>query len=139
MFWFTMLVLLVLGALAAAGRVLGGSPDGKRLLRKAEPGEGIAGLVGVAWGVISIVYALVNIGVLGVAPIHWILSVLVALLCLTLGFVLAYPLLRKHVLTGSAAARDKANRLNARLAPMKESLGMSALLAVVLSLLLRIF
>lgn len=127
MFYVTLIVLILMGVFGARRRL--GLDHALAPARDVEPFIGVLGLL---WGVWSLINALLTISVLGHRPIAWILYVVLGLLCVVLGYVLGWPLVSR-VATGAAP-----RRLYDRAAPNRESLGMSALLTAGLSLVLSL-
>jgi len=138
MFWLSILVLLVLGVLASADRFVAQRPDARQLLAQLKPIQGIAGLVGVAFGLFVVIDAIVHVGAIKVAALNWIIYLAVGVLSAALGFILGFGLLG-GLLGQSPAAKRKADELYDKLAPWRPSLGMTAISTAILSIVLRIF
>ena len=139
MYWISLIMLIVLGALAAAPRLAAGRPDAGKLLASVRPWQEWIGVVGLVVGLVGVIDVLIHIGAIKVAFFSWIMALVVALLVALLGFLLSFPFLARTLFSrGSADARQKADDAYERLSPYQVSLGMSALLTAVLSLIVTI-
>lgn len=137
MFWLAILVLLALGVFGAADRIVAHRPDARRLLAQIRPYQGWAGVVGLAFGLFVVIDAVLKIELIKVAILNWIIYLAVGLLSAALGFVLGFGLLG-GLLGKNAGAKEKADELYERLAPLRPTLGMTAISTAVLSVILRI-
>ncbi|MCA9517054.1 MAG: hypothetical protein KC635_19060 [Myxococcales bacterium] len=130
MFYATLIVLILMGVFGARRRL--GLEQALAPARDVEPFIGVLGLL---WGVWTLIDAILSLSMLGYRPVAWILYVVLGVLCLVLGYVLGWPLVSR-VATGGA--RAPARRLYDRAAGNRESLAMSALLTAALSLVLNL-
>lgn len=137
MFWITTLMLLVLGVLAASDRLAAGRPNARDILATLKPFQGWVGLVGIFFGLWSVIDHVVHIGMLKYSVLLWVIGLAVALLCVAIGFLLAFGLMG-GLLAKNAAAKQKADEVYEKLAPWRPSLGMTAISTAILSIVLRI-
>ncbi|GGC18684.1 hypothetical protein GCM10011386_08190 [Parapedobacter defluvii] len=118
------ITLIFLSILAVPSLILSRKPDAKELLAKIEPYQGWIGIVVCFWGVWGLVQAILHLDWLTNAPVWWGTLLAGNIVQAGLGFLLGYPLLNKHLLSGNAGAQQKAERLRARIAPKQGKLGM---------------
>src|ERR1035437_9574695 len=117
------LLLIVCGVLAASGMVLRKRPDAAGVLGQFIPFQGI---LGVVLGVWSLVLA---IRLLDVLTTFFLFSVLIA--CITtvvgvfLGFILAYGLWAKNVLSKNAKPTEAGASMKAKLVALQSPLGLA--------------
>ncbi len=135
MFWITVLLLLLMGTIAAADHLGRTLPPLKDFGRAFKPFEGWIGVAGAAWGVLSIIDLLIHIKLVSVAPIFWIFSVLIGVLLVLLGFVLGLPAVSSFL---SGDLKGKVQAQHRKLAPRRVSLGTSSLITAGLSILMRL-
>lgn len=118
------ITLIILGLLAAPSLILSKKPNAKELLDKITPYQGWIGLVFCAFGIWGVISAILNIGVLSIAPIWWITWMAGALIQVLLGFILGYGLINKLILSKNEEAKEKGAQLLAKLAPIQGKLGL---------------
>ena len=126
--------LIVIGALGAANLIIAKRPDAEALIEKVRPAQGWLGVVAVLFGAFGLVRILINIvALIKFAPILTVSMLGGSAVTLALGFLLAYPLLDKHVLSANQAAAVKGAAIQAKLAPMQAMLGLAAIALAVWS------
>jgi len=129
------MLLLIVAGLAACLPHWAQSNPGVRGLRDAfRPVEGFIGLAAIVWGAVWIVFQLINISAISVAPIAYIFSMIVGVLLLGVGFTLGGKALASSF-GDSGAGKQLATR-HTQLAPRRYSLGTSALITAALSIVL---
>jgi hypothetical protein len=132
----TVIILLLGGVLGAANLIVAKKPDARAQIDKLTPYQGWIGVVLLLWGIWDIIGVLRSLGVVGTAPIWWVLYLITAVTELGLGFLLGYGLLSQYVLSRSPEATAKAQTLRVRLASYQGPLGVVAIgLAVLFTLL----
>jgi hypothetical protein len=114
--------LLLLGVLSAAGFIIQKRPDAKEYIEKIAPYQGYIGVIGALWGVFVVIKAVLNIGLLGHAPLHWLTWLAIGLVLVGNGFLLGYGLAIGHV--KDEAAKAKAQEAYQRLVPYQTRLGL---------------
>ena len=80
---------------------------------------------------------MLDVGAIKYSVLSWIIFLAVGVLCVAIGFLLAFGLLG-GLLARSDAARQKADEVYEKLAPFRPSLGMTAISTAILSVILRI-
>ena len=133
------LTLLIIGLVAAAGFVERKLPQSKTVVEFLKPHDSWIGLVSMVLGIYWLIKFLLNIGFyLKYAPIVLtIIKVTSFIILLVLGFLLAQTLLRQ-LIGKNKAASDFADDMVDKLAPLKEKLGLAAIAAGLVNLLLSI-
>lgn len=122
------ITLIVLGVLAAPSLLLSRRPDAKELLDKVAPYQGWIGLIFCFWGLWATIRAFLHISILKYFPVWWLTWVGSSLLEAALGFVLGYGLINKLVLSNSEEAKEKGERLMAKLTPIQGKLGLAGII-----------
>lgn len=118
------ITLVFLSIVAVPSLLLSKKPNAKELLEKIEPYQGWIGLVFCIWGIWGIISAILNLGWLTTAPIWWITFLAGSIVEAGLGFMLGYGMINKLFLSKNAEAREKAEKLRAKIAPKQGKLGM---------------
>jgi hypothetical protein len=106
--------LAVLGILGASNLIISRKPDAKELIAKLAPYQGWIGAISALGGAWIIVSAILNLGMLGRAPIAWI-----TLLANGVGVLKTF--------IKSPAANERMDQTIAKLAPYQGTLGLIAL------------
>ena len=125
------ITLIILGLLAVPSLLLSKKPNAKELFDKIAPYQGWIGIVFAIWGIFGIINCLLNLSMLGSAPIYWISWLLVSIVEAALGFILGYSLISKYALSKNANAAEKGEKLLTKLMPLQGKLG---IIAIVLGL-----
>ncbi|NHN26211.1 hypothetical protein FIA58_011030 [Flavobacterium jejuense] len=121
------ITLIILGLLAAPSLLLSRKPDAKELLDKITPYQGWIGLAFCFWGIWGIIQAILNIGLLTTFPIWWITWLASSAVEAVLGFILGYGMINKLVLSKNEEAKQKGEKLLAKLAPIQGKLGLAGI------------
>lgn len=128
----SVLVLLAGGVLGAAKLIVAKKPDAKALIEKLSPYQGIIGLVMLAWGIWGVINFARGIGA-GMS--FWMVVFLLTIVVqLGLGFLLAYGLISKYALEKNDQAKEKGEKVRAKLAVYQAPMGLSAIALAVLFL-----
>jgi len=120
--------LILLSIIAVPSLILSKKPNAKELLEKVAPYQGWIGIVFCFWGVWGIITAFLHMGWLTVAPIWWSTLLVGSIVEAGLGFMLGYGLINKMLLSGNEAAKEKAEKIRAKIAPKQGKLGVLGLI-----------
>ena len=121
------ITLIILGLLAVPSLLLSKKPDAKELLDKITPYQGWIGLAFCFWGVWGIIQAVLNMGLLTTFPIWWITWLASSAVEAVLGFILGYGMINKFLLSKNEEAKQKGEKLLAKLAPIQGKLGLAGI------------
>jgi hypothetical protein len=130
--------LLVIGAVAAAGFVENKIPQSKSGLDFVKPHAQWVGLVSLVLGFYWIIKVLFYLGVM--LKYKFVLTLIIiasSLLLIILGFLLAQPLIMQLVGKNKNVS-DVTDRMTKKFSPITEKLGLAAICAGLLNLLLAI-
>jgi hypothetical protein len=117
--------LAVLGVLGASNLIIARKPDAKEMIAKLAPYQGWIGAISALWGAWWVINAVLNIGLLSVAPIAWMIWLATGAVMLLLGFLLGIGILKSFVKDEKANA--KADQMMAKLTPYQGTLGLVAI------------
>jgi hypothetical protein len=117
--------LVLLGVLGASRLIIARQPDAKRLIARLSPYQGWIGVISALWGAWWIVTALLDLRLLGYAPLSWLIWVGTGAVMLLLGFVLGVGIIKSFVKDSDANA--KADTLLAKVGPYQGTLGLIAI------------
>jgi len=133
------LTLIILGVVAASGLVENKIPQSKTGLDFIKPHAAWIGLVSMVLGLYFLLKFIFNLGtILKYVPIALVIIKLVSyLIMVILGFLLAQELLRQ-VLGKNDSATESIDKMVGKFTPLKEKLGLAAIGAGLLNLLLAI-
>ncbi|MCS6760515.1 MAG: hypothetical protein MO852_17475, partial [Candidatus Devosia euplotis] len=87
----------MLGLLGASNLVIAKKPDAKELIAKLAPYQGWIGAVSALWGVWAIISSVLNLGLLGVAPLWWATLLGTGVVQFVLGTLLGIGVLKTFV------------------------------------------
>ena len=104
-FWLAIILLILLGLLGAYPMLVRAQPNAKELLDKLVPIQGIVGLIGLIWGAWWLIRTILNLGLLSLLPLFWLTSLAIALVMLSLGFLLSFGLLQQIGIMGGSAGK----------------------------------
>ena len=121
------ITLIILGLLAAPSLLLSKKPNAQELLDKITPYQGWIGLAFCFWGVWGIIQAVLNMGLLTTFPIWWITWLASSAVEAVLGFILGYGMINKFLLSKNEEAKQKGEKLLAKLAPIQGKLGLAGI------------
>ena len=114
---------IVAGLIALSPAIISRRPDAKDLLGKLAPYTGWVGMCLFGWGVWELISAVMNIGVLTSAPVHFVFWVAMAATDFLLGLLLGFGLISKYALGKSEIALQKGAALRTKIAPFQAVLG----------------
>jgi hypothetical protein len=117
------LVLVVLGLLAASQSIVAWRPDAQKYIDAVLPYQGWLGFITCLWGILIVLYAVLHLDWLRYMPILWATVLLTGALEFSLGLLLGYPLLTKHLLSRHAEAMKRGEQVQRSLAPYQITLG----------------
>jgi hypothetical protein len=138
MWLITTLVLLCGGLLGAANLIIARKPNARDLIDKLVPYQGVIGVVLLLWGLLDLMRLLRLLSMLNHIPLWWLFFLITTATQLGLGFLLGYGLISRYVLSKSAQAMEKGERLRARLAVYQGALGVAAIVLAGLSILMKL-
>ena len=139
------ILLICLGLLAVPSLILSRKPNAKELFDKIAPFQGWIGIVFMIWGIWDLIQCLTSMDwlSLGIGRVIflWVLWLCVAIVEITLGFILGYGLIQKYALSKNEKAAAKGEQMLKKLMPIQGTLGICAivlgLIFVVLSIMWR--
>lgn len=135
MTFFLIITLLILGFLAAADRIQAMAPGTKDLISFLRQSEGWIGIVSIVLGIIWLFRVLRWIKYFN---LYLFLGLLSALVMIALGFLYAQNVLRGWG-KNNESLNDNINKVVDKLAPIKEPLGIAAIVLGVVDLLMYVF
>lgn len=116
--------LIILGALAVPNLILK-KPELKPVLDKITPFQGWIGIVSALWGLWGLISSILNLGLLGRAPIWWITLTADSALLAGLGILLGVGTAKTFI--KDEAAKARMDQTAAKIAPYQGTLGIAAL------------
>jgi hypothetical protein len=117
--------LALLGILAASNLIIAKRPDAVMLIGKVAPYQGWIGALSVVGGAVGLLRCLSHIGLMSVAPVYWLSSLIAAVLLTSLGLLLGVGVLKSFIT--NAKAQANLDRVITRLAPFQGTLGLIAI------------
>lgn len=127
--------LILLGALAVPNLVLK-KPELKPTLDKITPYQGWIGTISAIWGLWRLIWSVLNLALLGSAPLWWVTVTATNALVLGLGLLLGVGTLKTFV--KNAEAQAKLDQTVVKLAPYQGNLGIAALIMGVVCIIVSI-
>jgi hypothetical protein len=118
------ITLIILGLMASPSILLNKKPEAKELLDKLVPYQGWIGLVFAFYGAWITIHAILNINLLSVNFIWWLTWFSAGVVQASLGFLLGYGMLQKLIFSKNEVAKEKAEELLKKLAPMQGKFGL---------------
>ena len=113
----TGLVLLALGALAAASSIVARRPDAKAYIEMMVPYQGWFGFITCLWGAWIIINAIINLNWFGYVPVWWLTYLATGVLVASLGLLLGYALMTKLIFSHNAQAAQRGEQIRAIILP----------------------
>ena len=135
-FWLAITLMILLGLLGAYPALVKAQPNAKDVLDKLTPIQGIVGLIGLVWGIWWLIRAVLNLNILGLAPLFWLTWLVSALVMMLLGFLLSFGLLQQIGVMGGSAGKT-GEQIRAKTVGYQVPLGFTALGLVVWYLIVR--
>jgi hypothetical protein len=119
----SLIIGIVAGLIALSPAIVARRADAKDVLDRLTPYTGWIGACLFGWGVWELISVLLNLGLMGSAPIHWIFWLVMAVTDLCLGLLLGFGLISKYALSKNTMAMQKGQVLRQKLAPFQATLG----------------
>ena len=132
----SLVIGLLSGLICASPFIISRVPSMKEHLDKVAPYAGWLGVCVLFWGIREVIFAVLNIGMLGDAPISWIFWLLCGVFDLGAGLLLGSGLVLKWTLGKDPAKQQMASDKIAKLAPYQLLIGIGQ---IVMSLLFFLF
>src|SRR6185369_6229862 len=127
------LIIGVLGGIIAlTPAIVSRRPDAADMLGKLTPYTGWIGVCLFGWGVWEIIDAVLSLGLLASAPLHWIFWLVMAVTDFSLGLLLGFGLISKYALSKNEEAMKRGEQLRGKLAPFQAILGVVEIIVSVL-------
>lgn len=130
------LITIAGGILAASGFIIKRMPNAQSLIDKIAPYQGWIGIVMFGWGVWETLQSVLNVSMLGAAPLTWVFWLLSGIADLLVGFLLGFGLITHYALSKNAEALAKGRVIRGKLVSIQAPLG---LLAIVMGALYIVF
>lgn len=111
------------GLIAMSSLIVSKRPDAAEKLAKLAPYQGTIGITMFGWGVFELIQSLLNVGLLGKAPVLFVFWSLMAVADFTVGTLLGFGMISTYVLRGNAMAIERGNALRAGLVKFQAPLG----------------
>jgi hypothetical protein len=142
------LLIIACGAIAASAFIVKKQPNAQELLSKVAPYQGIMGAVLGLWSIWALIdgfrglSTVSHIAALGLSTgkisfLVWI-YIISGIVGIALGFLLAYALINKYVLSGNTAATEKGALVQAKLVGIQVPLGGAGIVCGILLIIARI-
>jgi len=129
-------VLTIIGGiLAASGYIISKKPNAKEIIDKLTPYRVGIGVVMFIIGVLLVLKTFLNLGNNTITPVSWLLSGLMGLTNLGIGFLLGYDLISEHLLKQNIKAEEKGMTLHKKLIIYQSKMGLAAIAIGILSIL----
>ncbi|QIQ21333.1 hypothetical protein [Zophobihabitans entericus] len=128
------IILIVLGIAAAPSLILAKKPDAKETLDKLVPFQGWLGVIVCLVGIWRTIEGIIYIEVLTIAPMVWIIWMVVAIVEVVLGFIMGFGLINTYVLSRNPKTEEKGQQLIAKLQPLQGAFGIAAIVIGVLAI-----
>jgi hypothetical protein len=123
------ITLIIIGILAAPQLILSKKPDAAEKLAGIAKWQGWIGFIAFIWGLWGCIWAVLTIGWIAAGwPVRWFTWFICNIIELVLGFMLGYGLISKYALSKSEAAKEKAGKILAKLAPVQGTLAIISII-----------
>jgi hypothetical protein len=123
----TGLILLALGALAAASSIVPRRPDAQAYIDKMVPYQGWFGFITCLWGAWIIINAIINLNWFTYVPVWWLTYLATGVLNASLGLLLGYALLTKFIFSHNDTAAQRGEQIRVAIVPYQTMLGYAAI------------
>jgi hypothetical protein len=123
----TGLILLALGALAAASSIVARRPDAQAYIDKMVPYQGWFGFITCLWGAWIIINAIINLNWFTYVPVWWLTYLATGVVNATLGLLLGYALLTKFIFSHNDTAAQRGEQIRVAIVPYQTMLGYAAI------------
>ncbi len=114
--------LAILGVLGASSLIIARRPDAAEMIGKLAPYQGWMGALSAIGGLLNVVFLLIGIAALAVAPIWWITALACGLVQTALGLLLGVGVMKTFIKDPTANA--KLDQTIAKLSPFQGTLGL---------------
>lgn len=128
------IILIILGIAAAPSIILARKPDAKATLDKIVPIQGWLGVLVCLVGIWRLIQGIIYIEVLTIAPVVWIIWIIVAAVEAILGFIMGFGLINTYVLSRNPKTEEKGQQLIAKLQPLQGKFGIAAIIIGILAI-----
>src|SRR4051812_39359815 len=108
---FAGLITIAGGILAASGLIIARKPNARQLIDKLTPYQGWIGTVMFFWGIYELFAVVTNLGVLKLAPLHFLFWAGSGVADLVVGFLLGFGMITKYALGKNPAALARGQML----------------------------
>lgn len=132
------ITLIFLGLLAIPSLIISKKPEAQALFDKIAPYQGIIGIIFAVLGLWGIISCLLHTAWLSLIPVAWFIWLLASVVEASLGFILGYGLISKHLLSKNEAAKEKGDQLLQKLLPLQGKLGLVAIVLGVIQVIASI-
>lgn len=123
MFLVSMLVGIAGGLLAMSSLLVSKSPGSADKLAKLAQYQGYIGLTMFFWGVWELIQSILNVGMMGEAPLMWIFWMLTGVADFTVGLLLGFGLISTYAFRGNQMAIEKGTLIREKLVKFQVPLG----------------
>ena len=123
----TGLILLALGALAAASSIVARRPDAQAYIDKMVPYQGWFGFITCLWGAWIIINAIINLNWFSYVPVWWLTYLATGIINASLGLLLGYALLTKFIFSHNDSAAQRGEQICVAIVPYQTMLGYAAI------------
>lgn len=111
------------GLLALSGLIVAKRPDAGEKLAKLAPYQGSIGITMFGWGVWELIQCVLNVSLLGHAPLLYVFWLLMAIADFTVGLLLGFGMISTYAFRGNAMAIERGNALRSSLVKFQAPLG----------------
>jgi hypothetical protein len=153
----TIVLLIVAGILAVSNLIIAKKPQAQELFNRIAPAQGIVGCILAVWGLVQLIYSLVEVGDISDAAkissrygklaaamgtdlpsagslwFYWVMTLVMALMALGLGFLLGYGIIHSRLLSKNKDAADAGEKAASTLQIIQVPLGLAAIIIAVLA------
>jgi hypothetical protein len=130
------IILILVGALAASGFIVAKQPNAKATMDKLAPFQGIIGIIAAIWGLWSLIQLLMHINLFSIVPMYYLITLVMVLLTLSLGFLMGYGLIAQYALSKNAEAAAKGELVRAKLVKFQTPLGLAGIVVGIIGLIM---
>jgi hypothetical protein len=130
----TTIIAILGGLIAAAPFIIAKQPNAKEYLDKLTPYQEWIGVLLTLYGVLGLLRGVLGFGALS---LRWAISIGNSAAMFVVGFLLAYSLISKHLLSKNETARVKGQELRAKLIYYQVYAGLALIALGIASIVLR--
>lgn len=153
----SIVLLMIAGVLAASNLIIAKKPQAQELYNRVAPAQGIVGCILAVWGVVQLIYSLAEVGDIsdaakvssrygklaaamgadvaspGALWFYWIMTLVMALMGVGLGFLLGFGIIHSKVLSKNKDAAQAGERAASSLRKIQVPLGLAAVVVAILA------